>query len=235
VYVEKGRKGLRAVKQPVSLPPEAELEMLYALAAKLLPLVRHLQVKVPEFREATTDVLEVMVVVESAVKRDGDWPMAVESAVKRDGDWPMAVESAVKRDGDWPMAVESAVKRDAELPMVRDIGVRFDDSEVDSSWLNVRDAPPILPESWKYRKSGIKSWKKSSEPLSPEAELEPKMAPSPSTCRPLTGPPIPHPSRRELLKRFDHPVTGEVLVTRERERLVTVEIPMNQKRPRRSG
>ena len=41
-YADKGRKGLRAVKQPVSLPEGMEQEMLYALAAKILPLVRYL-------------------------------------------------------------------------------------------------------------------------------------------------------------------------------------------------
>ena len=69
VYADKGRKGLRAVKQPVSLPAGMEQEMLYALAAKILPLVRYLQIKVPEFRESTTDILEV-VVLDQGVKRD---------------------------------------------------------------------------------------------------------------------------------------------------------------------
>ena len=69
VYADKGRKGLRAVKHPVSLPEGMEQEMLYALAAKILPLVRYLQIKVPEFRESTTDILEV-VVLDQGVKRD---------------------------------------------------------------------------------------------------------------------------------------------------------------------
>ena len=82
VYADKGRKGLRAVKQAVSLPASLEQEMLYALAAKMLPLVRYLQVRVPEFRESTTEVLEVMVVLDQGVKRDVERRMALDIGVK---------------------------------------------------------------------------------------------------------------------------------------------------------
>ena len=78
VYADKGRKGLRAVKQAVSLPASLEQEMLYALAAKMLPLVRYLQVRVPEFRESTTELLEV-VVLDQGVTRDVERRMALES------------------------------------------------------------------------------------------------------------------------------------------------------------
>ena len=81
VYADKGRKGLRAVKQSVSLPASLEQEMLYALAAKMLPLVRYLQVRVPEFRESTTEILEV-VVLDQGVKRDVERRMALDIGVK---------------------------------------------------------------------------------------------------------------------------------------------------------
>ena len=81
VYADKGRKGLRAVKQPVSLPEGMEQEMLYALAAKILPLVRYLQVKVPEFRESTTEILEV-VVLDQGVKRDVERQTILDVPVK---------------------------------------------------------------------------------------------------------------------------------------------------------
>ena len=81
VYADKGRKGLRAVKQPVLLPAGMEQEMLYALAAKMLPLVRYLQVRVPEFRESTTEILEV-VVLDQGVKRDVERRMALDIGVK---------------------------------------------------------------------------------------------------------------------------------------------------------
>ena len=53
VYADKGRKGLRSVKEPLPLPEDMEEEMLHALAAKMLPLVQYLQERLPEFREAT--------------------------------------------------------------------------------------------------------------------------------------------------------------------------------------
>ena len=81
VYADKGRKGLRAVKQAVSLPASLEQEMLYALAAKMLPLVRYLQVRVPEFRESTTEILEV-VVLDQGVKRDVERRMALDIGVR---------------------------------------------------------------------------------------------------------------------------------------------------------
>ena len=81
VYADKGRKGLRAVKQSVSLPASLEQEMLYALAAKMLPLVRYLQVRVPEFRESTTELLEV-VVLDQGVKRDVERRMALDIGVR---------------------------------------------------------------------------------------------------------------------------------------------------------
>ena len=83
VYADKGRKGLRAVKQPVALPDCMEQEMLYALAAKILPLVRYLQVKVPEFRESTTEILEV-VVLDQGVKRDVERQTILDVPVKFD-------------------------------------------------------------------------------------------------------------------------------------------------------
>ena len=85
VYADKGRKGLRAVKQPVSLPEGMEQEMLYALAAKILPLVRYLQVKVPEFRESTTEILEV-VVLDQGVKRDIERQTILDVPVKFDSE-----------------------------------------------------------------------------------------------------------------------------------------------------
>ena len=85
VYADKGRKGLRAVKQPVSLPAGMEQEMLYALAAKILPLVRYLQVKVPEFRESTTEILEV-VVLDQGVKRDVERQTILDVPVKFDSE-----------------------------------------------------------------------------------------------------------------------------------------------------
>ena len=81
VYADKGRKGLRVVKQAVSLPASLEQEMLYALAAKMLPLVRYLQVRVPEFRESTTEILEV-VVLDQGVKRDVERRMALDIGVR---------------------------------------------------------------------------------------------------------------------------------------------------------
>ena len=81
VYADKGVKGLRAVKQAVSLPASLEQEMLYALAAKMLPLVRYLQVRVPEFRESTTELLEV-VVLDQGVKRDVERRMALDVGVR---------------------------------------------------------------------------------------------------------------------------------------------------------
>ena len=81
VYADKGRKGLRAVKQAVSLPASLEQEMLYALAAKMLPLVQYLQVRVPEFRESTTELLEV-VVLDQGVKRDVERRMALDVGVR---------------------------------------------------------------------------------------------------------------------------------------------------------
>jgi len=188
VYSDKGVGVFRAEKHPVSLPPEVEQEMLYALAAKLLPLVRHLQLKVPEFREATTDVLEVMIVFDQVVEQDIYWPIGLDSGA--------GFDSGVGFDGGAGF----------------DSGVRFD-REVDEAWLNVKlglDAPLILPESWKHRKSGIKSWKKSSEPFSPKREW-----PSPSAS----------PSRLEILSRFDQPVPMEI----------PTEIPVNQKEAMGSG
>ena len=85
VYADKGRKGLRVVKQAVSLPASLEQEMLYALAAKMLPLVRYLQVRVPEFRESTTEILEV-VVLDQGVKRDVERRMALDIGVKFDSE-----------------------------------------------------------------------------------------------------------------------------------------------------
>ena len=85
VYADKGRKGLRAVKQRVSLPEGMEQEMLYALAAKILPLVRYLQVKVPEFRESTTEILEV-VVLDQGVKRDVERQTILDVPVKFDSE-----------------------------------------------------------------------------------------------------------------------------------------------------
>ena len=85
VYADKGRKGLRAVKQPVSLPEGMEQEMLYALAAKILPLLRYLQVKVPEFRESTTEILEV-VVLDQGVKRDVERQTILDVPVKFDSE-----------------------------------------------------------------------------------------------------------------------------------------------------
>ena len=85
VYADKGRKGLRAVKQPVSLPEGMEQEMLYALAAKMLPLVRYLQVRVPEFRESTTEILEV-VVLDQGVKRDIERQTILDVPVKFDSE-----------------------------------------------------------------------------------------------------------------------------------------------------
>ena len=85
VYADKGRKGLRAVKHPVSLPEGMEQEMLYALAAKILPLVRYLQVKVPEFRESTTEILEV-VVLDQGVKRDVERQTILDVPVKFDSE-----------------------------------------------------------------------------------------------------------------------------------------------------
>ena len=85
VYADKGRKGLRAVKQPVSLPEGMEQEMLYALAAKILPLVRYLQVKVPEFRESTTEILEV-VVLDQGIKRDIERQTILDVPVKFDSE-----------------------------------------------------------------------------------------------------------------------------------------------------
>ena len=85
VYADKGRKGLRAVKHPVSLPEGMEQEMLYALAAKILPLVRYLQVKVPEFRESTTEILEV-VVLDQGVKRDLERQTILDVPVKFDSE-----------------------------------------------------------------------------------------------------------------------------------------------------
>ena len=85
VYADKGRKGLRAVKQRVSLPEGMEQEMLYALAAKILPLVRYLQVKVPEFRESTTEILEV-VVLDQGVKRDIERQTILDVPVKFDSE-----------------------------------------------------------------------------------------------------------------------------------------------------
>jgi len=61
IYADKGRKGLRSVKQPVSLSASQEQEVLYALAAKMLPLVQYLQSKVPDFREATTDFGDALI------------------------------------------------------------------------------------------------------------------------------------------------------------------------------
>ena len=86
VYSDKGVKGLRSVKQTVSLPASMEQEMLWALSAKMLPLVRYLQFKVPDFREATTDVLEVVVVLDQGVKRDVERRMAVDVGVKFEGE-----------------------------------------------------------------------------------------------------------------------------------------------------
>ena len=86
VYSDKGVKGLRSVKQTVSLPASMEQEMLWALAAKMLPLVRYLQFKVPDFREATTDVLEVVVVLDQVVKRDVERRMTVDMRVKFEGE-----------------------------------------------------------------------------------------------------------------------------------------------------
>ena len=86
VYSDKGVHGLRSVKQTVSLPASMEQEMLWALAAKMLPLVRYLQFKVPDFREATTDVLEVVVVLDQGVKRDIERRMAVDMRVKFEGE-----------------------------------------------------------------------------------------------------------------------------------------------------
>ena len=83
VYADKGRKGLRVVKQAVSLPASLEQEMLYSLAAKMLPLVRYLQVRVPEFRESTTELLEV-VVLDQGVKRDVERRMALDVGLKFD-------------------------------------------------------------------------------------------------------------------------------------------------------
>ena len=85
VYADKGRKGLRAVKQPVLLPAGMEQEMLYALAAKMLPLVRYLQVRVPEFRESTTEILEV-VVLDLGVKRDIERQTILDVPVKFDSE-----------------------------------------------------------------------------------------------------------------------------------------------------
>lgn len=70
VYSDKGVKGLRAVKKPLSLSEDMEQEMLHALAAKMLPLVRYLQDKVPEFREATAEIHET-VIVDRGVVGDG--------------------------------------------------------------------------------------------------------------------------------------------------------------------
>ena len=86
VYSDKGVHGLRSVKQTVSLPASMEQEMLWALAAKMLPLVRYLQFKVPDFREATTDVLEVVVVLDQVVKRDVERRMTVDMRVKFEGE-----------------------------------------------------------------------------------------------------------------------------------------------------
>jgi hypothetical protein len=80
-YADKGRKGLRAVKQPVLLPEGMEQEMLYALAAKILPLVRYLHVKVPGFRESTTEILEV-VILDQGVKRDVERQTILDVPVK---------------------------------------------------------------------------------------------------------------------------------------------------------
>ena len=70
IYADKGRQGFRSVKQTVSLPVSMEQEMLWALAAKMLPLVRYLQNKVPDFRDATTDVLEEVVVLMQGGKEE---------------------------------------------------------------------------------------------------------------------------------------------------------------------
>ena len=86
IYADKGREGFRSVRQIVSLPSSMEQEMLWALAAKMLPLVRYLQFKVPDFREATTDVLEVVVVLDQGVKRDIERRMAVDMRVKFEGE-----------------------------------------------------------------------------------------------------------------------------------------------------
>ena len=86
IYADKGREGFRSVRQTVSLPSSMEQEMLWALAAKMLPLVRYLQFKVPDFREATTDVLEVVVVLDQGVKRDIERRMAVDMRVKFEGE-----------------------------------------------------------------------------------------------------------------------------------------------------
>ena len=86
IYADKGREGFRSVRQTVSLPSSMEQEMLWALAAKMLPLVRYLQFKVPDFREATTDVLEVVVVLDQVVKRDVERRMTVDMRVKFEGE-----------------------------------------------------------------------------------------------------------------------------------------------------
>ena len=86
IYADKGREGFRSVRQTVSLPSSMEQEMLWALAAKMLPLVRYLQFKVPDFREATTDVLEVVVVLDQGVKRDVERRVAVDVGVKFEGE-----------------------------------------------------------------------------------------------------------------------------------------------------
>jgi len=139
IYADKGREGFRSVRQPVSLPVELQQEMLLALAAKMLPLVRYLQLKVPEFREASTDVVEVLVVLGQGVKLD-------------------LGRQVVAAQG---------VKRDVERRMAPDVGVKFD-REGYESWRNVKrelGVPLILLESWP---SVIENLRRKSEPLSPE-------------------------------------------------------------------
>ena len=139
IYADKGREGFRSVRQPVSLPVELQQEMLLALAAKMLPLVRYLQLKVPEFREASTDVVEVLVVLGQGVKLDLD-------------------RQVVAAQG---------VKRDVERRMAPDVGVKFDRGGYES-WRNVKrelGVPLISLESWP---SVIENLRRKSEPLSPE-------------------------------------------------------------------
>jgi len=85
IYADKGREGFRSVREPVSLPAVLEQEMLRALAVKLFPLVQYLQVRVPEFREVTTEVLELVVELDQGVHRDVEVGVRYESEV--DASW----------------------------------------------------------------------------------------------------------------------------------------------------
>ena len=55
VYAEKRASGLHCELEPLAVKDAARAEVLYALSAKLLPLVVYLRAVVPEFRDALAD------------------------------------------------------------------------------------------------------------------------------------------------------------------------------------